>query len=70
MRHQDRRQDRWHNTGAREGGHTKFAMVTPEGVVGSAAKGGRLRLAAGNSNRAPLSPIGGKSIERIVLLRT
>jgi ABC-type nitrate/sulfonate/bicarbonate transport system substrate-binding protein len=44
-------------------------MVTPEGVVGNSAKGGRLRLVAGNSNRAPLSLIGGKGIERIEDLR-
>jgi len=58
-------------TTALESGDTQFAMVTPEGVVGNAAKGGRLRLVAGNSNRAPLSLIGGngKRIERIEDLR-
>jgi ABC-type nitrate/sulfonate/bicarbonate transport system substrate-binding protein len=56
---------------ALERGDTQFAMVTPEGVVGNAARGGRLRLVAGNSNRAPLSLIGGKhkGIERIEDLR-
>ncbi len=47
-------------TAALEKGDTQFAMVTPEGVVGNAAKGGRLRLAVGKSNRAPLSLIGGR----------
>lgn len=58
-------------TSALENGDTQFAMVTPEGVVGNAVKGGRLRLVAGNSNRAPLSLIGatGKGIERIEDLR-
>jgi ABC-type nitrate/sulfonate/bicarbonate transport system substrate-binding protein len=56
-------------TAALEKGDTQFAMVTPEGVVGNAAKGGPLRLVAGNSNRAPLSLIGGKGIEGIEDLR-
>jgi NitT/TauT family transport system substrate-binding protein len=58
-------------TAALEKGETQFAMVTPEGVIGNAAKGGRLRLVAGNSNRPPLSLIGGKDkgIERIEDLR-
>jgi ABC-type nitrate/sulfonate/bicarbonate transport system substrate-binding protein len=58
-------------TAALEKGDTQFAMVTPEGVIGNAAKGGRLRLVAGNSNRPPLSLIGGKDqgIERIEHLR-
>jgi len=45
-------------TAALEKGEMQFAMVTPEGVINNAAKGGRLRLVEGNSNRAPLSLIG------------
>jgi|ERR1700733_3662841 ABC-type nitrate/sulfonate/bicarbonate transport system substrate-binding protein len=56
-------------TAALEQGETQFAMVTPEGVVSNVAKGGRLRLVAGNSNRAPLSLIGAKGIEQIEDLR-
>jgi ABC-type nitrate/sulfonate/bicarbonate transport system substrate-binding protein len=52
-------------TAALAKGATQFAMVTPEGVIGNAANGGRLRLVAGNSNRAPLTLIGGKGIENI-----
>jgi NitT/TauT family transport system substrate-binding protein len=44
-------------------------MVTPEGVIGDAARGGRLRLIAGNTNRAPLTLIGSKSVKEISDLR-
>jgi ABC-type nitrate/sulfonate/bicarbonate transport system substrate-binding protein len=46
-------------------GNAQIGMVTPEGVVGNASRGGRLRLIAGNANRAPLSLIGLKSIKEI-----
>jgi ABC-type nitrate/sulfonate/bicarbonate transport system substrate-binding protein len=46
-------------------GSAQIGMVTPEGVIGDAAQGGRLRLIAGNANKAPLSLIGLKSIARI-----
>ena len=46
-------------------GDTQFAMVTPEGVVGDALKGGPLRLVAGNANKAPLSLIGQKGLTAV-----
>jgi len=46
-------------------GSAQLGMVTPEGVIGDAAQGGRLRLIAGNANKAPLTLIGLKSIARI-----
>jgi ABC-type nitrate/sulfonate/bicarbonate transport system substrate-binding protein len=46
-------------------GNAQIGMVTPEGVIGDAARGGRLRLIAGNANKAPLSLIGIKSIKKI-----
>jgi ABC-type nitrate/sulfonate/bicarbonate transport system substrate-binding protein len=46
-------------------GSAQIGMVTPEGVIGNAAQAGRLRLIAGNANKAPLSLIGLKSIARI-----
>jgi len=46
-------------------GSAQIGMVTPEGVIGNAAQGGRLRLIAGNANKAPLSLIGQKTIARI-----
>jgi len=46
-------------------GTAQIGMVTPEGVIGDAARGGRLRLIAGNANKAPLSLIGAKWIKRI-----
>lgn len=55
-------------TALREG-ETQIGMVTPEGVIGDAAFGGSLRLIAGNANRAPLSLIVQKGIERIADLR-
>jgi len=55
-------------TALREG-ETQIGMVTPEGVIGDAALGGTLRLIAGNANRAPLSLIVQKGIERIADLR-
>jgi ABC-type nitrate/sulfonate/bicarbonate transport system substrate-binding protein len=55
-------------TALREG-ETQIGMVTPEGVIGDAAVGGSLRLIAGNANRAPLSLIVQKGIERIADLR-
>lgn len=50
-------------------GETQIGMVTPEGAIVDAAAGGPLRLIAGNSNRAPLSLIVQKGIERIEDLR-
>jgi ABC-type nitrate/sulfonate/bicarbonate transport system substrate-binding protein len=52
-----------------EKGRTQIAMVTPEGVIGNAARGGPLRLVAGNANRAPLALIGLKCIKKIEELR-
>jgi ABC-type nitrate/sulfonate/bicarbonate transport system substrate-binding protein len=46
-------------------GTAQIGMVTPEGVIGDAAQGGRQRLIAGNANKAPLSLIGAKSIKKI-----
>jgi ABC-type nitrate/sulfonate/bicarbonate transport system substrate-binding protein len=46
-------------------GSAQIGMVTPEGVIGDVAQGGRLRLIAGNANKAPLTLIGLKSIARI-----
>jgi NitT/TauT family transport system substrate-binding protein len=56
-------------TTALRDGETQVGMVTPEGVIGDAAGGGTLRLIAGNANRAPLSLIVQKGIERIADLR-
>ena len=50
-------------------GRSQIGMVTPEGVIGDAARGGTLRLIAGNANRAPLTLIGSKSIKGIGDLR-
>ena len=52
-----------------EKGDSQIAVVTPEGVIGNAARGGPLRLVAGNANRAPLSLIGLKTIKKIEDLR-
>ncbi len=52
-----------------EDGDSQIAIVTPEGVIGNAAKGGPLRLVAGNANRAPLTLIGLKSIRKVEDLR-
>ena len=46
-------------------GAAQIGMVTPEGVIADAAQGGRLRLVAGNTNKAPLSLIAAKSIKSI-----
>ena len=56
-------------TTALEKGDIQFAMATPEGVVLNALKGGSLRLVAGNANKAPLSLIGQKGINKIEDLR-
>jgi ABC-type nitrate/sulfonate/bicarbonate transport system substrate-binding protein len=50
-------------------GNAQIGMATPEGIIGNAARGGRLRLIAGNANRAPLSLIGLKSIKEIAGLK-
>jgi ABC-type nitrate/sulfonate/bicarbonate transport system substrate-binding protein len=50
-------------------GSAQIGMVTPEGVIGNAAQGGRLRLIACNGNKAPLSLIGLKSVARIADLK-
>ena len=52
-------------TNALTSGDTQFAMVTPEGVVRDALKGGPLRLVAGNANKAPLSLIGQKGLTAV-----
>ena len=44
---------------------SEIGMVTPEGVIVDATRGGSLRLVAGNTNRPPLTLIGGKDIRRI-----
>ena len=48
---------------------SQIGMVTPEGVIVDATRGGSLRLVAGNSNRPPLTLIGGMDIHRIEDLR-
>ena len=48
---------------------SEIGMVTPEGVIVDATRGGPLRLVAGNSNRPPLTLIGGKDIHKIEDLR-
>ncbi len=48
---------------------SEIGMVTPEGVIVDATQGGPLRLVAGNSNRPPLTLIGGRDIHRIEDLR-
>ena len=48
---------------------SEIGMVTPEGVIVDACNGGPLRLVAGNSNRPPLTLIGGKDIHKIEDLR-
>jgi NitT/TauT family transport system substrate-binding protein len=55
-------------TSLQDGG-TQIGMVTPEGLIGNVAVSGTLRLIAGNANRAPLSLIVQKGIERIADLR-
>ena len=44
---------------------SEIGMVTPEGVIVDCKHGGPLRLVAGNSNRPPLTLIGGKEIRTI-----
>jgi ABC-type nitrate/sulfonate/bicarbonate transport system substrate-binding protein len=56
-------------TSALKANDCQVAMVTPEGVIADAAQGGRLRLVAGNANKAPLSLIGLKSMNTIEDLR-
>jgi ABC-type nitrate/sulfonate/bicarbonate transport system substrate-binding protein len=47
----------------------QIAIVTPEGVIADIARGGSLRLVAGNTNKAPLTLIGLPSIHTIEDLR-
>jgi ABC-type nitrate/sulfonate/bicarbonate transport system substrate-binding protein len=56
-------------TTALRGNDCQIALVTPEGVIADIARGGTLRLAAGNTNKAPLTLIGLPSIHTIEDLR-
>jgi ABC-type nitrate/sulfonate/bicarbonate transport system substrate-binding protein len=47
----------------------QIAIVTPEGVIADITRGGTLRLAAGNTNKAPLTLIALPSIHTIEDLR-
>jgi ABC-type nitrate/sulfonate/bicarbonate transport system substrate-binding protein len=56
-------------TSALRGHDCQIAIVTPEGVIADFARGGTLRLAAGNTNKAPLTLIGLPSVHTIEDLR-
>jgi ABC-type nitrate/sulfonate/bicarbonate transport system substrate-binding protein len=56
-------------TAALEKEEIQVAMATPEGVIRNAHQGGSLRLVAGNANKAPLSLIGQKGLEKVEDLR-
>lgn len=56
-------------TDALQAGETQVCINAPEGVIANAARGGSLRLIAGNTNRAPLSLIAQKEIGSIAELK-
>jgi ABC-type nitrate/sulfonate/bicarbonate transport system substrate-binding protein len=56
-------------TGALRGNDCQIAIVTPEGVIADIARGGTLRLAAGDTNKAPLTLIALPSVHTIGDLR-